>query len=317
MTSSDPARPTSCCRPPPGTRSTTCPPPTCTRSCTRSPRRSTRRGRPAPTSTPSTRPRAGGSASWPRRTSGSAATWSPAPLQHDTPGETGAARRAGARLAPRGDVDAGPWPHHAGLRRSSSATTPPSPTRWPPLGPLVERLGLTTKAVTVRPRRRGRLAGRHSNGVMLGGAGRRPAGAGHRRQDGRGDPGPVRHHQRPARRRRASAGWRSAPAGALADLAEGSEEKRITLRRHPGRAGAGADQPGVVRQRDRRPALRAVHHQRRAAQAVAHADRPDAPLPRPRLDARARRGAADLPAAAGHARAVRRAARSAPDGGRR
>ncbi len=60
----DAARPTSCCRRRPGTRSTTCRRPTCTRSCTRSPRRSTRRGRPARTSTRSTRSPAG-SASWP------------------------------------------------------------------------------------------------------------------------------------------------------------------------------------------------------------------------------------------------------------
>ena len=50
-----------------------------------------------------------------------------------------------------------------------------------------------------------------------------------------------------------------------------------------------------------------VHDQRRAAQALAHADRAAALLPRPRLDDRARRGAAGLPAAAEHARPVRRA----------
>ncbi len=47
-------------------------------------------------------------------------------------------------------------------------------------------------------------------------------------------------------------------------------------------------------------------HQRRAAQAVAHPHRAAALLPRPRLDERDRRAAADLPAAAGHAPAVRR-----------
>ena len=72
--------------------------------------------------------------------------------------------------------------------------------------------------------------------------------------------------------------------------------------------------PGVVGLGDRRAALLAVHHQRRAAQAVAHADRPAALLPRPRLDDRARRGAAGLPAAAEHGRAVRRAATSATSG---
>ena len=80
------------------------------------------------------------------------------------------------------------------------------------------------------------------------------------------------------------------------------------LRRHPGPPGPGDHLAGVVGLGDRRPPLLAVHHQRRAAQAVAHADRAAALLPRPRLDDRARRGAAGLPAAAEHARAVRRAA---------
>ena len=64
----------------------------------------------------------------------------------------------------------------------------------------------------------------------------------------------------------------------------GHEEKRITFADTQARPGAGDHQPGVVGQRDRRAPLRAVHRQRRAAQAVAHADRPDALLPRPRLD---------------------------------
>ena len=71
----------------------------------------------------------------------------------------------------------------------------------------------------------------------------------------------------------------------LADLAEERAGERITLRRHAGAAPCGDHLPGVVGQRDRRPALLAVHGQRRAQEAVAHADRPDALLPRSRLDA--------------------------------
>ena len=77
--------PTSCCRPPPGTRSTTSTPPTCTRSCTRSTRRSPRRGRPAPTGTPSTTIAAGVQPSSPRPTSASARDVVAVPLLHDTP----------------------------------------------------------------------------------------------------------------------------------------------------------------------------------------------------------------------------------------
>src|SRR5690606_3568364 len=57
---------------------------------------------------------------------------------------------------------------------------------------------------------------------------------------------------------------------------------------------------------NRWPPVFAVHHQHRTAQTVAHPHRAPAFLPRPRLDDRTRRTAADLPAAAGYDRAVRR-----------
>ena len=100
----------------------------------------------------------------------------------------------------------------------------------------------------------------------------------------------------------------------LADLAAEHEGKRITFADTQGAPGAGHHLTGVVGVGVRRPALLPVHHQRRAAQALAHADRADALLPRPRLDDRARRGAAGLPAAAEHAGAVRRAGASATTG---
>ena len=101
-------------------------------------------------------------------------------------------------------------------------------------------------------------------------------------------------------RRRASAPSSSAPGSRLADLAAEHEGKQITFADTQARPGAGHHLPGVVRLGDRRAPLLAVHHQRGAAQAVAHADRPPALLPRPRLDDRARRGAAGVPAAAEH-----------------
>ena len=56
------------------------------------------------------------------------------------------------------------------------------------------------------------------------------------------------------------------------------------VRRHPGAAARGDHLAGVVRQRDRRAPLLSVHGQRGAEETVAHADRADALLPRPRLD---------------------------------
>ncbi len=81
------------------------------------------------------------------------------------------------------------------------------------------------------------------------------------------------------------------------------------LRRHPGRARPGDHLAGVVGLGVRGAPLLALHHQRGAPQALAHPDRPDALLPRPRLDDRAGRGAARLPATAEHGRALRRAGR--------
>ena len=84
----------------------------------------------------------------------------------------------------------------------------------------------------------------------------------------------------------------------LADLAEVAEDDAHHLPRHAGAAAPGDHVAGVVGHRRGGPRVRGVHDQRRAREAVAHAVRPHAPLPRPRVDARVRRGAARLPAAA-------------------
>ena len=93
----------------------------------------------------------------------------------------------------------------------------------------------------------------------------------------------------------------------LADLAEGSEEKRITFADTQAAPVPVITSPEWSGSETGGRRYAPVHRQHRAAQAVPHPDRPDALLPRPRLDARPRRGAADLPAAAGHAPALRRA----------
>ena len=225
------------------------------------------------------------------------------PLQHDTPGET--AQPHGRVLDWRaGETEAVPgrtMPAFTVVERDYGAIA----EKLTSLGPLVERLGLTTKAITVVPDEEVRYLA-SKNGVMLGGAG-----------DGR--PAldtdakmaeTILALSGTTNGRLAVEGFRRLEERTgrhLVDLAEGSEERRITFADTQARPVPVITSPEWSGQRDRRPALRAVHGQRGAAQAVAHAHRPHALLPRPRVDARVRRGAADLPAAARHAPPVRRA----------
>ena len=111
---------------------------------------------------------------------------------------------------------------------SSNATTAPSPTSWSRSARWSTRLGLTTKAVTVVPDQRGRASSRHSNGVM-------PAGAG----DGRPALDTDAKMAEAILALSGTTNGRLAVEGfrrleertgrRLADLAEGSEEKRITF----------------------------------------------------------------------------------------
>ncbi|HST84113.1 MAG TPA: molybdopterin dinucleotide binding domain-containing protein, partial [Kineosporiaceae bacterium] len=90
------------------------------------------------------------------------------PLQHDTPGET--AQPGGVVLDWRaGEVDPIPgktMPGFVVVERDYGTIADKLTT----LGPLVERLGLTTKAVTTMPDEEVEYLGK-KNGVMLGGAG--------------------------------------------------------------------------------------------------------------------------------------------------
>ena len=171
------------------------------------------------------------------------------------------------------------------------------------LGPLVDTLGATTKGVTFELGQAGRLpAGQERRRARR--RGRRPAVAEAGRQRLRGDPGAVRDHQR-APGHPGLQDPREAHRGPAGRPGRGARGQADHLRRHPGPARPGDHLTGVVGLRDRRPALLAVHDQRGAQEALAHADRADALLPRPRLDDRARRGPAGLPAAAEHGGAVR------------
>jgi nitrate reductase alpha subunit len=147
------------------------------------------------------------------------------PLQHDSPGEV--AQPGGVvRDWAAGEVEPVPgrtMPALTVVERDYTAIA----DKLASLGPLVERLGLTTKAITVVPDREVELLAHH-NGVMLGGAG-----------DGR--PAldtdakmaeTILALSGTTNRRLAVEGFRRLEERTgvrLVDLAEGSEEKRITF----------------------------------------------------------------------------------------
>ncbi len=236
------------------------------------------------------------------------------PLLHDTPDELANPARRRPRLEARrvparaGQDDAQAGRGRARLRRGrrahGRARTPARHARHDDQGRHLRRHGCD-RLPARQERRRARRTGR------------RTAVAGARRARLRGDPRALRHHQRPPRR----AGLQD--PGEAHRHGDARPRRRARgqadhLRRHPGRARPGHHLTGVVGLGERWPALQPVHDQRGAAQALAHADRAAALLPRPRLDAGAGRGAAGLPAAARHGDAVRRTgARHGRRGGRR
>ena len=224
--------------------------------------------------------RASGSPTSRRPTSACARTWSACRCS-TTPRARRPSRAGGRRLARDGTPAMPGRPCRSS--RSSSATTPRSPTSSPRVGPLADTLGFTVKNVTYRLEEQVERLGR-KNGVMLGGAG-----------DGR--PAIDTDEKMAEAILTFSGTTNGAPRGAGLPDARGARRQEAArprrglggeadhLRRHPGGAGAGDHLAGVVGLRDRRTALRAVHRQHRAAQAVPHPHRPDALLPRPRLDA--------------------------------
>ncbi|MBN9107350.1 MAG: nitrate reductase subunit alpha [Pseudonocardia sp.] len=145
------------------------------------------------------------------------------PLQHDTPGET--AQPGGRVLDWRtGDCEPVPgrtMPGFTVVERDYTAIA----DKMASIGPLVDRLGLSTKGITYRPHEEiAELA--HTNGVMLGGAG-----------DGRPAIDTDARMAEAILALSATTNGRLAVQGfrelerrtgvRLADLAEGSEERRI------------------------------------------------------------------------------------------
>ena len=203
--------------------------PTCTRSCTRSPRRSTRRGRRAAdfdgVPAPSREASRALARRAPRRPQGRRARcrcsttprarW-PARVDAATTGGHGRGRRCPGKTMP-----------HARRRRARLRRR--SPTSGARSGPLVETARADhRRASPSMPDRRGRptwpprtasCAAARRDG--------RPA-LDDRREDGRDDPGAVRHHQRPARRR-GLPGPGEAHRQAAGRPGRGHEDKQITF----------------------------------------------------------------------------------------
>ena len=184
---------------------------------------------------------------WPRSISATRQDMVAVPLTHDTPDELADPRgvvrdwrAASASRCPGAPCRSSSW---------SSATTARWRRRWP-------RSARCWTGWAPRPRRSPSTSTprstklREINGVVRGGvADGRPA-AGPRHARVRGDPGAVGHDQRPRSR---SPGFEALerrtgqPAGGSGRRARGQAHP---LRRHPGPAGAGHHQPGVVGQRD-------------------------------------------------------------------
>ena len=233
-----------------------------------------------------------------RRTSASAGTSSPCRCTHDTP-DAMANPHGVVRDWKAGECEPGARASRCRSSSSSSATTARSRAKMGALGPLMEKLGATTKGVTFDLSREVDYL-RRKNGAVRGGVGRRPAVAGRATCTRARRSSRCRARRTGTWPRRGSSTLEERTGVRLADLAAEHEGKQITFADTQAGPDAGDHVAGVVGLGARRAALLAVHDQRRAAQAVAHADRPAALLPRPRLDDGARRGAAGVPAAAGH-----------------
>src|SRR5664280_2386386 len=227
------------------------------------------------------------------------------PLAHDTPDEM-ANPHGRVRDWKAGDCEPIPgatMPKLVVVERDYGAVA----EKMGALGPLLDTLGATTKGVTFEVDTQIDYL-RHKNGTVHGGvADGRPSLARdvHACEAILALSGTTNGHL-------ATGPW--VPGAGDADRpapgrpCRGARRQAGHVRRHPGRADLGHHLAGVVRQRERRPEVLPVHHQRRTPEALAHAHRAPALLPRPRLDGRTRGEPSGLPAAAEHAGAVRRTA---------
>ena len=289
------------------------PRPTCTRSCTPSPPRSTRRGRPRATSSSSTcspQKLLGPGAHPPRRPQGPrqrAAACTTPPARRRSPAGASVDWRATGRP---GDARAG----RCRSSSSSSATTPRSPTSSPRSGPLADTPRLHRQERHLPGRGGGRRASPAKNGVMLGGAGDGRPAIDTDEKMAEAILTLLRHDER-----------RTSPCRASAPSRSGSARSSSTSPRARRRSGSPSPTPRSRRCRS------SPRRSGRAPRPAAGATRPftvniERLKPFHTLTGRMhfyldhdwmqrpRRGAADLPAAARHAPAVRRAASSGRTG---
>ena len=276
-------------------RSTTSPRPTCTPSCTRSTPPYRRHGKPAPIGTRSRRSRRN-SRALAEKHLGARRDIIAAPLAHDTPDEI--AQPHGRVLDWRaGECEPIPgktMPKLIVVERDY----PDVAAQHAALGPLTETLGSIGQGRVLEAGRRGRVA-RSPERTGARRNRRRPAVTRSCRST------PARQSWRSPAPPTAASRWRdsrrsSSARGVAAGVAGRAARGRANhLRRRSGAAAHGDDVPRMVGHRRARPPLQPIHHQRRARQALAHPLRPAALLRRSRMDARAGRGTAQLPAAAG------------------
>ena len=174
------------------------------------------------------------------------------PLQHDTPGQLaqpgGIVRDWRDMSIPA--VPGQNMPIFSVVERDYTAIA----DKLAAVGPLADKLGFTVKNVTYK------LAGAvgPAQPLQRGDARRRrgrPSRDRHRRENGRGHPGVLRHHQRRAVRPGLQ-GPGNPHREETGGPGRGLRGKIHHLRPDPGRPGPGDHLAGVVRLRDRRPALR-------------------------------------------------------------
>ena len=249
------------------------------------------------------------SRSWPRRHLGVRRDLVAAPLLHDTPDEI-AQPLGEVRDWRAGECEPVPGQDDAEADRGRARLPATSPSAGAALGPLLEKLGAHDQGRRVEAARGGASGWAAQNGLVRGGV-----------ADGRPSLERVEHAceailalSGTTNGRLALEGFRSlerATGVPLADPGRAARRRPDHLRRRPGAAAHGDHLARVVGHRGARPPLRAVHDQRRARQAVAHALGPPALLPRPRVDARARRGAAGFRPPLHHRGDLRRPGRAA------
>ena len=223
------------------------------------------------------------------------------PLMHDSP-DAMAMPHGVVRDWSKGEVDPIPavtMPRLTVVERDYTAIG----AKYGTVGPLLDKLGTAQKGlVTDVTSAIAYLKGKNGTAAA---ARRRPSAAGQWDRRRRGDHVAGRHHQRaPGHPGVQDLGETDRRAAARPGGRARGQAHQVPGHRRPAAAGVTSPEWSGSESGGRRYAP--VHHQRGTHEAVAHAHRAHALLPRPRLDDRARRAAAHLPWPPQHDPAVRR-----------